>query len=75
MPYTEAVLLEIQRISSVAPMSVRSPIADQKFGSYIIPKVLCGVWGYRNIRQIKCLFFAKLSALFSEFISGNFHNS
>ncbi|CAL8121818.1 unnamed protein product [Orchesella dallaii] len=38
MPYTEATLLEIQRISSVAPMIVRSPITDTKILSYEIKK-------------------------------------
>ena len=38
MAYTQAVLLEIQRLANVNPQSVRSPIRDTKIGNYFIPK-------------------------------------
>ncbi|ODM98812.1 Methyl farnesoate epoxidase, partial [Orchesella cincta] len=44
MPYTEATLLEIQRISSVAPMIVRSPSVDTTIQSYTIKKVNAFAW-------------------------------
>lgn len=39
MPYTEATLLEVQRMANVVPVVVRAPIADTTIGKYRIPKV------------------------------------
>lgn len=39
MPYTEAVLLEIQRMATVVPMFSRASTQDQYVGEYFIKKV------------------------------------
>jgi len=39
MPYTEATLLEVQRLASVVPLFSRASIQDQYVGKYFIPKV------------------------------------
>jgi len=40
MPYTEATLLEVQRMANVVPITVRAPSQDTKIGQYEIKKVL-----------------------------------
>jgi cytochrome P450 len=38
MPYTEATMLEILRLSSVVPITGRRPIQDARIGNYTVPK-------------------------------------
>jgi cytochrome P450 len=39
MPYTEATLLEVQRIATVVPLFSRASTQDQYIGEYFVKKV------------------------------------
>lgn len=43
MPYTEATLLEIQRMANVVPIIIRSPNQETTIGPYYIPNGTIGI--------------------------------
>jgi cytochrome P450 len=56
MTYTVAVLLEVQRISNVVPMTVRAPTEDYWLDGYLIEKVKVFFIFWQKYAFLNCMF-------------------